>query len=169
MASPFTTRSSLPRKRRGLYFRLRTRSTGVQGRRRAALRVQQLGVRHQRLGLPREGRAAARAPIRATHERGKGRLSRKGTAHGCAGCLHEMLRDRQAKTKPDEGSFSGDAAHFLERHRHHKDTRNNHIAHSVNAFDINSSAAWIKGGVHRRARYATGRRDLHVQVLRCYR
>ncbi len=56
-----------------------------------------------------------------------------------------MLRDRQAKTEPDGGTFSGDAAHFLERHRHHKDTRNNHIAHSANALDVTSSAAWIRG------------------------
>ncbi len=57
-----------------------------------------------------------------------------------------MLRDRQAKTEPDKGIFSGDAAHFLERrHRHHKDTRNNHIAHSANALDVTSSAAWIRG------------------------
>jgi hypothetical protein len=55
-----------------------------------------------------------------------------------------VLRDRQAKTKPDEGIFSGDAAHFLERHRHHKDTRNNHIAHSPNASDVTGSAAWIR-------------------------
>ncbi len=56
-----------------------------------------------------------------------------------------MLRDRQAKTKPDGGIFSGGLAHFLERHRHHKDTRNKHIAHSPNASDVTSSAAWIRG------------------------
>jgi hypothetical protein len=56
-----------------------------------------------------------------------------------------VLRDRQARTEPDGGIFSGKAAHFLERHRHHKDTRNNHIAHSPNASDVTSSAAWIRG------------------------
>jgi hypothetical protein len=56
-----------------------------------------------------------------------------------------VLRDRQAKTKPDGGIFSGGLAHFLERHRHHKDTRNKHIAHSPNASDVTSSAAWIRG------------------------
>jgi hypothetical protein len=49
------------------------------------------------------------------------------------------------KTKLDEGIFSGDAAHMLYRHRYWKDTRNKHLAHSVNAFDTTSSAAWIKG------------------------
>jgi hypothetical protein len=56
-----------------------------------------------------------------------------------------VLRDRQAKTKPDGGIFSGGLAHFLERHRHHKGTRNKHIAHSPNASDLTSSAAWIRG------------------------
>jgi hypothetical protein len=56
-----------------------------------------------------------------------------------------VLRDRQAKTKPDGGIFSGGVAHFLERHRYHKGTRNKHIAHSPNASDVTSSAAWIRG------------------------
>ncbi len=59
--------------------------------------------------------------------------------------MHGVLRDRQAKTEPDGGIFSGDAAHFLERHRHHKDTRNKHIARSPNASDVTRSAAWIRG------------------------
>lgn len=47
------------------------------------------------------------------------------------------------QNKLDEGIFSGDAEHMLERHRYWKDTRNKHIAHSVNAFDITKGAAWI--------------------------
>jgi hypothetical protein len=56
-----------------------------------------------------------------------------------------MLRDRQAKTKLDGGSSPAAWPHFLERHRYHKDTRNKHIAHSPNASDVTSSAAWIRG------------------------
>lgn len=49
------------------------------------------------------------------------------------------------KTKPDGGLFSDGAAHLLERDRYHKHTRNKHIAHSPNASDFISSAAWIRG------------------------
>jgi hypothetical protein len=49
------------------------------------------------------------------------------------------------KNRLDESIFSGDAAHLLERHRYYKNTRDKHIAHSVNAFETTKSAAWIAG------------------------
>jgi hypothetical protein len=49
------------------------------------------------------------------------------------------------KNKLDDSIFAGDAAHLLERHRYWKNTRDKHIAHSVNAFEITKAAAWVKG------------------------
>jgi hypothetical protein len=49
------------------------------------------------------------------------------------------------KTKLDESIFAGDAAHLLERHRYWKNTRDKHLAHSVNAFELMHAAACIQG------------------------
>jgi hypothetical protein len=117
-------------------------------------------------------------PVKVTEQRERqdGQPTRVGTAGFLKKALHTTalvaymgcFGTGKRKTKPDGGIFSDDAAHLLERHRYHKHTRNTHIAHSPNAFDITSSAAWIRG-VLRRARYTAGRRDPRVQVLRCYR
>jgi hypothetical protein len=49
------------------------------------------------------------------------------------------------KYKLDDSIFTGDAEHLLERHRYYRDTRDKHVAHSVNAFEITEFAAWIDG------------------------
>lgn len=49
------------------------------------------------------------------------------------------------KHRLDDSIFKGDAEHLLERHQYYKNTRDKHIAHSVNAFEITKTAAWIKG------------------------
>lgn len=49
------------------------------------------------------------------------------------------------KQKLDETIFVGDAEHLLERHRYYRDTRDKHVAHSVNAFELTEYAAWIDG------------------------
>lgn len=49
------------------------------------------------------------------------------------------------KHRLDESIFNGDAEHLLERHQYYKNTRDKHIAHSVNAFEVTETAAWIKG------------------------
>jgi hypothetical protein len=40
--------------------------------------------------------------------------------------------------------FSGEAEYLLEIHNYYKETRDKHIAHSVNAFEINASVAYVK-------------------------
>ena len=168
-APPFAARSSLPRKRRWPYPRLLTRYTGALGRRRAAPRAPRFGVRHRGLRPPRESRGAARAPRRAAHERGIGRLPRKGAAQGRACRVHGVPRDRQAKTEPGGGIFSGGVAHLLERHRYHKGTPATSTSPTCQTRPASPVAPRGSGGVLRRARYTTGRRDPRVRVLRCYR
>ena len=48
------------------------------------------------------------------------------------------------KHRLDDTIFTGDAEHLLERHKYYKDTRDKHLAHSVNAFEITKAAARIE-------------------------
>jgi hypothetical protein len=94
-------------------------------------------------------------PVKVTEQRERqgGQPTRVGTAgflekaSYTAALVAYMGCFGTGKRRPSRPGASSPAAWriFWSATGHHKDTRNKHIAHSPNASDVTSSAAWIRG------------------------